>query len=287
MKIVEIIFTRNEGELLRQNIDFHYKQGVDFFLITDSSSEDNTREVMQGYENMGIAECFYDNGVFLQKEQMDAMAKIAFKKHNPDWIIVSDTDEFWSHRNGLKRFLEQVPYDVNVLKICRYQYFPTANDNVNENVIYHRMRYRENGKWIGFNTGIGENEHSLARAKVAFRPINENIDIMAGNHTVHFPNRVTRKVSKEECIVREFSFRNYEQFKAKVKRAATVFEKNVLYRSHKDYGTHWRTYLEEYQKGRLQEFYKNYIFFNEERLQKALAEGALVKDESLAELDSI
>lgn len=283
MKIVSLIFTRNEGKLLHENIEFHLRQGVNFFLITDSASEDDTVKVMKKFERQGVARCFYDNAIFKQKEQMDRMARVAFREEKPDWLIISDTDEFWSHPSGLKACFSSVPEGINALKIKRYQYFPTVNDNIQQRRIHRRMLFRENGLQIGFDTGLGDSEEGIARSKIAFRPIHKNIDIMAGNHTVHFPGRKVRKIPKEECMIREYPFRNYKQFEEKVRRAEIVFRSNQLYRRNKKLGTHWHAYLKAFRENRLEDFYQTLIFFDRDRLQLALDAGTLIRDATLAE----
>ncbi|MBU0613562.1 glycosyltransferase family 2 protein [Patescibacteria group bacterium] len=282
MKIVSLIFTRNEGELLHENIEFHIKQGVDLFLIMDSASNDDTVKVMQKFEKQGIARCFYDNKIFKQKEQIDRLARIAFRENKPDWLILSDTDEFWFYPKGLKAYFSCVPKEINTLKIKRYQYFPTEKDNSRKQLVHRRMLFRENGQGIGFDTGLGHYEEGIARSKIAFRPVHRDIDIMPGNHTVHFPGRRVLKVPKKECIIREYPFRDYRQFEDKVKRAEVIFRKNQLYKGNKKLGTHWHAFLQTLRQGKLEKFYKNSIFFDKYHLQKALTARVLVRDETLA-----
>lgn len=286
MKIVQTIFTRNEGDLLKQNIEFHHRLGVDFFLLTESSSTDNTRDIISHFKAKGIAECFYDEKIMAQKENMEKMVIIAREKYRADWIIISDTDEFWFTEGGLKGFLKNIPTDVNVLKVLRYQYFPTALDEELGRNIYQQMSYRETGKWLGFDTGVGDQVDNFARKKIILKPVTSNIDIMVGNHTVHFPDRMVLEINPSQLMIHEFPFRSYDQFKSKIERARQVFIKNQLFIKNKNYGTHWRYFLDLLEKDKLEDFYYNNIYFDIPRLNKYIQEGKITKDISLSRINS-
>lgn len=282
MKIVEIIFTRNEGELLEQNIDFHRRMGVDFFIITDNSSTDGTSKILSKFKSVGLVEFFTDRKIMAQKENMDRMALLAKNKYNADWILVSDTDEFWYCSSGLKDFLNNIPDDINTLKVLRYQHFPTEKDNNFKAKIYQRLLYRENGKDLGFDTGVGSGKDNFARKKILFKPVAEDVDILIGNHSVHFPGRKVIDINVREFIIHEFPVRSYKEFREKVVRARNVFVENNTFEKNV---THWRTWIDLLNNRQLEDFYYKNIFFNKERLKSALDDGRIVFDSSLAEID--
>jgi hypothetical protein len=283
MKIIQIIFTRNEGNLLRQNIEFHLKMGVDFFIITDNDSTDNTRKVMREFERRGVAKCFYSyKKTMAQKESMEYMAKIAHKFHKADWVIVSDTDEFWYTKGGLKKFLKNISSHINVLKVLRYQYFPTSKDDTPVKKIFKKMLYRENGNGIDIDTGNGNKSNDFARKKIIFKPIADHIDILFGNHTVHFRGRRVREVSANNLMVREFPFRSFSQFRNKVCRMKKILYKNSLFIKNKNYCTHWRVFVEALEQNKLKDFYYKYIFFNSRRLNEFVRAGKIVIDDTIS-----
>ena len=51
MKIIMTLLVRDEEDVLRQNIDFHLSQGVDFIIATDNLSVDSTKDILKEYEN--------------------------------------------------------------------------------------------------------------------------------------------------------------------------------------------------------------------------------------------
>lgn len=285
MTIAQIIFTRNEGELLRQNIDFHKKIGVDFFVITDSNSLDYTVDIIKKYEKEGIAKCFFDNRVMAQKKSMDYMASWSRDHLQVDWIIVSDTDEFWCPQGGLlKNYISNIPQEINTLKIKRYQYFPTELDENDKTEIYKKMSFRENGLSLGFDTGVGQGKDAFARRKIMFKPEAQDIDISPGNHTVHFTGRKVMEVMDDDFIVREYPFISYKKFLEKLTRVEDVINKNKSYQQNKKFGTHWRQWYQIYKMGNLEGWYQANIYFLRDRLQQALRQGILVEDKKLADI---
>jgi hypothetical protein len=46
---------RYPGELLADNLEFHLRQGVDDFIITDNGSVEGTSGVIRDYERAGLA----------------------------------------------------------------------------------------------------------------------------------------------------------------------------------------------------------------------------------------
>jgi len=278
MKIVEIIFTRNEASLLKENINFHRKMGVDFFIVTESGSTDDTVKILKRFQSMGLVKYFSDPKIMAQKENMDKMAMMAKKKYKADWVMVSDTDEFWYAKGGLKKFLSRLPQKINTLKVFRFQHFPTEKDNPLEKKTHLQMPYRENGQGLDFDSGIGNEKNNFARKKVMFKPIADDIDIMIGNHTVHFSGREDMEVDPKALMIHEYPFRSYKQFKEKVVRAKEVFSKNAAFKVNKKLATHWRMWLDYFEKGELEDFYHDKIYFSRSRINNAIKHKKMVYD---------
>ena len=56
MKIVMTLLVRDEQDIIRENIEFHLSQGVDFFIVTDNRSVDMTPIYLKEYEKQGAGE---------------------------------------------------------------------------------------------------------------------------------------------------------------------------------------------------------------------------------------
>ncbi len=52
-KLVMTLLARDEGDIIRRNIEFHLSHGVDFIIATDNASSDNTRDILTEYKNKG------------------------------------------------------------------------------------------------------------------------------------------------------------------------------------------------------------------------------------------
>lgn len=142
MKIIMTILVRNEDDIIRENIEYHLKNGVDYFIITDHHSRDKTLSIIEEYEKRGIAEVRVEpSEEHHQAQWVTSMARRAFEKHGADWVINNDADEFWVPQNGnLKDFFETVAPDVCKLHVDRYDFFYRP---FKEAKFYEAMLFRE------------------------------------------------------------------------------------------------------------------------------------------------
>ena len=53
-KLVMTLLVKNEVDVVRDNIEFHLRNGVDFIIATDNLSDDGTLEILQEYEKKGV-----------------------------------------------------------------------------------------------------------------------------------------------------------------------------------------------------------------------------------------
>jgi hypothetical protein len=53
MKIVMTLLLRDEEDIIRENLDFHYNQDVDFIIATDNLSVDGTKGILLEYQQQG------------------------------------------------------------------------------------------------------------------------------------------------------------------------------------------------------------------------------------------
>ncbi|MDJ0933171.1 MAG: glycosyltransferase family 2 protein [Breoghania sp.] len=49
------LLIRDEADVIRENLEFHFERGVDHVIVTDNGSEDRTRDVPAEFERMGVA----------------------------------------------------------------------------------------------------------------------------------------------------------------------------------------------------------------------------------------
>ena len=89
------LLVRDEQDILRENIEFHKSQGVDFFIATDNRSTDDTTKILKEYESLGILKYIYEEKDYNQAPWVTHMARMAYTVYGADWIINNDADEFW------------------------------------------------------------------------------------------------------------------------------------------------------------------------------------------------
>ena len=174
MKIVMTLLVRDSEELLRDNLEFHLRQGVDFFVITDNASVDGTPGIVEEYVRAGLAELILEpEDTYSQARWVTRMARRA-AEHGADWVINSDDDEFWSGRGGsLREALTEIPPRCDAVRAVRRNHPPlavSAGPPRLETMVYRELQ--------SFNA-LG----NLLQPKVCHRAF-ADIEVAQGNHAV-------------------------------------------------------------------------------------------------------
>jgi glycosyltransferase involved in cell wall biosynthesis len=102
------LLVRDEIDIVRQNIDFHLRHGVDFVIATDNGSIDGTHETLEEFAQQGALRLIDETGTdYAQHRWVSRMAMLARDEYGADWILNSDADEFWFAPGGtLKDILD-------------------------------------------------------------------------------------------------------------------------------------------------------------------------------------
>jgi Glycosyl transferase family 2 len=111
MKLVMTLLCRDSADTIDAHLAFHLNAGVDFVIATDHRSEDGTTEILEQHEREGhvhlIREAADD---FRQSAWVTRMARLAASDYGADWVVNSDSDEFWWPRGAnLKEVLAALP----------------------------------------------------------------------------------------------------------------------------------------------------------------------------------
>ncbi len=141
MKIVMTLAVRNEQDILKKNLDYHLYNGVDFFIVTDNLSTDNTKNILTEYINKGVLYYIYnDENTHDQAKWVTNMCRLAHELCSPDWIINCDADEFWWTDNlDLKSFFKS--QKSNFINVPRFDFIPIKQSNP-DNFFYEEMVYK-------------------------------------------------------------------------------------------------------------------------------------------------
>jgi hypothetical protein len=270
MKIVMTLLVRDSEELLADNLEFHLRQGVDYFIITDNGSVDGTSGIIGDYERAGLAEGIWEpEDTYSQARWVTRMARRAAGEHGADWIINNDDDEFWSGGEvSLREALAEVPAHWDAVQAERRNHPPLAAEAGAPRL--ESMVYRELQSFNALGVPLPP--------KVCHRGF-ADIEVAQGNHAVlrsgaPLPALVTDRVS-----ISHFPVRGYAALERKIRLGGAAYARNTELGP--AVGAHWRWLYELLGRGELRDWYDGQLHA-QERVERGLAEGTLVFDDSVA-----
>ncbi len=271
MKLVMTLLCRDEADIVEANIRFHLEQGVDHIIAMNNLSRDETVDILQAYERSGVLTLINQEAdTFDQDRWVTRMARTATSRYRADWVINNDADEFWWPRQGgLKEVLATLPSTIEMMSVPRNNFLPSRNE---AGPFHERMRIRETAS----RTVLG---HPLP-AKVCHRGFTD-IDVSSGNHSAQRGETPLRMIDGSLQIdILHFPVRTYAQLERKIMLGATALSRNQ--RLDPGTGVTWRWLLEEYNQGRLYDFYQRQAL-DQAAVNLGLESGTLVRDDRLYE----
>lgn len=273
MKLVLTVLCRDEIDVIKAMLDFHFANGVDQIIATDNGSVDGTFEVLEEYSKSGrlilIREPHYTHE---QSFWMTRMAKIAYSKSGADWVINSDADEFWWPTTGtLKNAFARVPPTVDAITVNRSNFLPYPVDEEGSIPFHQRMIVRER---------VSTNSLGMPLIGKACHRARSDAVIAPGNHAISFSGRIASKFNCSGIEIMHFPVRSYEQYERKIRQGSQALLRNTK-RTHNEGRTWLYVYEHFYQHGRLRDYYAG-IVPDEEEIQRRVTAGDLIIDERLA-----
>jgi len=269
MKLAMTLLVRDEEDIIRENIEFHLAQGVDFILATDNRSVDSTPEILREYKNRGVLHYIFEgDDDYNQRAWVTRMARMAYTEYGADWVINNDADEFWWPLEGsLSDVFTGLPDTVNLVQAERFNYV-AVEDSVKP--FWERMIYREKLSLTSFNTPLP--------SKFAHRP-SEKVTVDQGNHSIEGIDKPERCRGMLEIL--HFPIRNYHQFENKIAKGGAAYKRNR--EVPESVGYTWRKLYEELQRDQNLNRYFGEHYYDEKRLEAHLNSGILLEDRRLAE----
>jgi hypothetical protein len=264
MRIVMTLLVRNEEDILRANLDFHFSRGVDFVIATDNLSRDGTPDILREYEKEGRLH-------MIREEQDDCsqdlwvtrMARLAATQFHADWVINNDADEFWwPLRADLKETLSQYTMETGVVLCPRLNF--VCRPGCGESPFWEVMLYRQ---------AEAKNEFDRPLPPKACHRAAPEVQVAPGNHAAkNVPGEVVESSSIE---ILHFPIRFWGQFAKKAKYGGAALGRNT--RLSPAVGQRWRVQYEMMQEGKLADYFQNLVC-SDKQLEKDLLEGILIKD---------
>lgn len=263
------LLVRNAEGLLRENLEFHLHQGVDFFIITDNGSNDRTADVIDEYVRRGLARRIWEpQDDFSQGRWVTRMARAAAIDHGADWVINNDDDEFWSAgERTLREELALVDPDCEGLVVERYNHPPVAGQD-GKNFLA-AMVYRESRSLNIFGDPLPP--------KVCHRGY-ADIQVVQGNHGASRLGRPLVCRAATNMAISHFPVRDFASFERKIIQGGEAYARNR--ELHPGVGYSWRWLYKLWCEKGLGDWYEAQLL-RPEHIEERLAHGTLVLDDAV------
>ena len=286
MKLVMLLWVRDEADIVAQNIRFHFDQGIDHVIVTDNLSKDGTRDILSDLSSTYPMTIYHDPGRdHSQWRWMTRMAFTAREEIGADWILPNDADEFWwGNSITLKTSIRRDALDrggIDILRCRRLNLF-NANNADDSEPWHRRAIYRPVKPESPVDLA---NPNSDARAfphfyyalpgKLLLRAKGLQL-IQQGNHSVSYATPARSAISSIRIF--HFPVRSREQFATKVINGGSSYALNTDLSQ--DVGWHVRRWYALYQDKGLTAAIDD-ATPSLKRLQADLATGRLVEDGTL------
>jgi glycosyltransferase involved in cell wall biosynthesis len=268
MRLIETLLVRDELDVIRDHLEFHLSQGVDFIIATDNGSKDGTRDILADYEKRGAVFVIDEPpSDFSQGRWVTRMARLAYDKYNADWVVNADADEFFVPEIGnIRSALKSIADNVNVIKVNRHDFVPIIGKTTQETP----------------RTMIFRKVHSVNLAGKPLPPKavhrgRGDVNVGAGNHKANFPD--VREIDSTALSVYHYPIRSGAQIETKVRNKGEGYARNT--KLSPQVGFHSRYWYELLSKGLLEDEFNRHAI-NYELLNTKLNNKELVKDETVA-----
>jgi hypothetical protein len=282
-KIVLLTLPSDQGDILKDYIEWHLDLGVDLILAQDCGSSDNTHEILNLFSNRGQLQWFPMTERNLSRHSpADALAKMAIDAHGADWIIQSDVDEFLCPQgNDLRTILQRAAiHAVTAISVPCFNMTgrslessdsatETLTLRIDQPVVVTTKRAVSGNLPVPYMF-VGHRPKTIARAS-AF------VEYYPGVHEV-----ITawgRAKQLPDLHLLHYPIRGFDKFQTKVANAAAFFRENNHLKA--SWGWHWRRWVRLNREGRLREDYESQ-FVSPARAEELIRDGICTVDETVA-----
>ncbi|WDZ75427.1 glycosyltransferase family 2 protein [Ensifer adhaerens] len=240
------LLVRNEADIIKENLDFHFRKGVDHVIATDNGSTDETVDLLLPYIHSGVLTLLHEpEDNYDQAKWVTRMAMIAARDMGADWILNNDADEFWwCADDSLKDLLANAPGNVSYLP--RQNMLPSprwATGNPLVHMTYAVVKPIDTGSSLPTLNRIGRK--AIVRSEGL-------LSIGMGNHDASFS--VEKVLFDAPIIGFHYPIRSFAQFEQKVRQGGAALERNTELSP--AMGAHWRRWFDMYKDGELRREYE-------------------------------
>jgi hypothetical protein len=282
-KIVLLTLPSDQGDILKDYIEWHLNLGVDFIIARDCGSSDNTHEILNLFSNRGQLQWFLMPDRNISKySPADTLAKMAIDQHGADWIIMSDVDEFLCPQgDDLRTILQRAAADgVTAISVPCFNMtgrIPESGERATETltlrvdqpVIETPEHWRSGNIPVPY---IFMRSHSKTIARTsAF------VEYGPGSHTVNTACGRTEHLPDLHLL--HYPIRGFDKLQTKIANASAFFEENKHLEAW--WAWQWRRWIRLDREGRLREDWETQ-FVSPARAEELIRDGICTVDETLA-----
>lgn len=274
MYLIMTLLVRDEEDVIRENIEYHLSQGVDYFIVIDNASKDATTEILRKYEAAGVLRYIRKEGLFQQSKWVTDMARMAYDQFGADWVINNDADEFWwpTTDANLKQTLGKIPSTFSLVRVKRHNML--MSNQRPEVPFYQRNTHRRVVSLNFLNRPLPP--------KICHRGM-ATVHVTAGSHQIFGGHPLETVDGNIEIF--HYPVRTFGQFKNKTSNIGTAYENNPQidpFTGNRP-GIVMRTVYDEYKRNpnSLERRYAQFTLGRKELLLRRMV-GGIVKDERLS-----
>ena len=130
MKLVMTLVVRDEADVVDAQIAYHLNAGVDFVVAADHESRDGSTDVLESYSRDGFLRRMPVQGARRDPVWRTDLARLAVKEYGANWVLDSETDEFWLPRaESIKDVLLAIPPRYGVVQALVRVFLPRPDDD--------------------------------------------------------------------------------------------------------------------------------------------------------------
>jgi hypothetical protein len=282
-KIILLTHPYDQGDILKDYIDWHLDLGADFVIAQDFGSQDGSREILDDFARMGVLQWFViPDKRLTEYSPAPALVRMAIEQHRAEWIIMSDVDEFLcAQGGGLRCMLERARLD-NITAITGRCFNMTGAPlepgqrataqltlRIDRPVAASPEQQRSGDLPVPY---IFIEHHpktiTWAPAFVKYRPGTHGVNIAWGEKA-EFP----------ELHFLHYLMRGFDRFETKVRNAAAYLANNQHLPEW--WGWHWRRWIRLNEAGQLRDEYDRQ-FVTPQRAAELIQTGTCAIDETIS-----
>ncbi len=274
-KIVLLTFPYDQGDILRDFLEWHLDLGIDMILsLNGGAANDGSREILDEFAKTGRVASF----PFKDRDISNVLAATARDEYGADWIIHCDVDEFLCTRGAnLRTVLSDADRaGVTLLDIPRHAMTggPIPAGQRATQALTLRI-----DRWV--DPTYEQQISGQLPAPFVFINVGGHLAIRAsafGEYGAGAHSATTtwgRSSTDDRLYILTYPVRGYETLQQKIHNVTTFFELNPHLPL--GWGWHWRRLIRLNEAGLLREDYEK-EFVSPDRAQELVADGICAYD---------